>query len=147
MLGPKGVKFNQEVARMLASRPHVVLICGHYEGVDARINRYVDIEISLGDFIMTGGEPAAVAVIDCVTRLLPGVFVKDNVPDTESFSGDLLEAPHYTRPAVWRGMSVPDELLSGNHRAIEQWRLERSRALTRKFRPDLLKALEEQNGT
>ncbi|MDD4003685.1 MAG: tRNA (guanosine(37)-N1)-methyltransferase TrmD [Elusimicrobiaceae bacterium] len=145
MLGPKGERFTQNTARTLSGRPHVILLCGHYEGVDARIDRYVDMELSLGDFIMTGGEPAAVAVIDATTRLLPGVFVKDNVPDTESFSGNLLEAPHYTRPAVWRGMSVPDVLLGGNHGEVDKWRDQESLALTRSRRPDLLKTMLEDN--
>lgn len=149
MLGPKGERFSQNTARMLSQRTHVIMLCGHYEGVDARIDRYIDKEISLGDFIMTGGEPAAVAVIDATTRLLPGVFAKDNVPDTESFSGNLLEAPHYTRPAVWREMSVPDVLLGGNHAAIDKWRDQESLALTRRLRPDLLNPpmLEDNNAT
>lgn len=145
MLGPKGPRFSQSTAKMLSDRPHVIMLCGHYEGVDARIDKYVDMEISLGDFIMTGGEPAAVAVIDATTRLLPGVFVKDNVPDTESFSGNLLEAPHYTRPAVWRGMSVPDVLLGGNHSQVDKWREAEALAITKKRRPDLLNNMLEDN--
>ncbi|MFA5161678.1 MAG: tRNA (guanosine(37)-N1)-methyltransferase TrmD [Elusimicrobiales bacterium] len=136
-LGPQGEKFTQQKAAALARRKNLVLVCGHYEGVDQRFIDGCDGQISLGDFVLTGGEPAAVAVIDCVTRLLPGVFKKEEAPLIESFSDGKLEAPHYTRPAVWRGKKAPPELMSGNHAGIENWRRRQSAEITRRLRPDL----------
>ncbi|MDD2773697.1 MAG: tRNA (guanosine(37)-N1)-methyltransferase TrmD [Elusimicrobiales bacterium] len=138
-LGPQGRPFSQKEARRLSKKKHLVLVCGHYEGVDQRFIDTCDMQLSLGDFILTGGEPAAAAVIDCITRLLPGVFAKEGVSDSESFSEGLLEAPHYTRPAVWRRKKVPPELLGGNHAEIEKWRAAQSLDATRRLRPDLLK--------
>jgi len=137
VLTPKGRKFDQRTALELAAKKHLVFICGHYEGIDERVNSFADLELSIGDYVLTGGEPAAVAVIDAVTRLLPGVLKKSDATVNETFTGGLLEAPHYTRPAVWRGKKVPEALLSGNHKLIAEWRGARAGELTGKVRPDL----------
>lgn len=137
LLTPAGKVFNQKKALQLSKEKHIILVCAHYEGIDERISNYVDEKISIGDFILTGGEPAAVCIIDAVTRLLKGVIKADSL-ENESFNGNLLEAPQYTRPNVWRGHKVPDILLSGNHKKIEKWRKEESLKLTKKNRPDLL---------
>lgn len=139
LFSPKGEKFDQNRAAELSRKKHLILICGHYEGIDERINEHVDLQLSIGDYVLTGGEPAAVVVIDAITRLLPGVLRKEDATVNETFSQGLLEAPHYTRPAVWRKHKVPDVLLSGNHKLISKWRQERSLELTGKKRPDLLK--------
>ncbi|MDQ7773122.1 MAG: tRNA (guanosine(37)-N1)-methyltransferase TrmD [Elusimicrobiales bacterium] len=137
-LTPRGRKFDQALARELSKEKRLVLVCGHYEGVDERAHSLADDEISLGDFVLTGGEPAAVAVIDALTRLLPGTLKKSDAAEKESFTEPLLEAPQYTRPAVWRGKKVPAVLMSGDHAAIEAWRAKESLRLTKKRRPDLL---------
>ncbi|NLO91954.1 MAG: tRNA (guanosine(37)-N1)-methyltransferase TrmD [Elusimicrobia bacterium] len=143
VLSPHGRRFDQKTARRLAARRHVVLVCGRYEGMDARfVAAAADEELSLGDFVLTGGEAAAVAVIDSVARLLPGVLKKEEAPVLESFTGPLLEAPQYTRPSRWRGKSVPSVLLGGNHAAIEAWRRKKAQALTKRKRPDLLRNTE-----
>ena len=140
LLTPKGRPFDQKLAQALAKKKHLVFICGHYEGIDERITPLADLELSIGDYVLTGGEPAAVAVIDAVTRLIPGVLRKGDATVNETFTEGLLEAPHYTRPAVWRGKKVPDELVSGNHRLIAEWRRAQAEALTGKARPDLAPA-------
>lgn len=137
-LTPRGRKFDQALARELSKEKRLVLVCGHYEGVDERAHSLADDEVSLGDFVLTGGEPAAVAVIDALTRLLPGTLKKSDAAEKESFTEPLLEAPQYTRPAVWRGKKVPAVLMSGDHAAIEAWRAKESLRLTKKNRPDLL---------
>lgn len=137
LLTPKGRRFDQKLALRLAKKKHLVFICGHYEGIDERITPLADLELSIGDYVLTGGEPAAVAVIDSVTRLIPGVLRKSDATVNETFSDGLLEAPHYTRPAVWRGKKVPPELVSGDHKRIAQWRRDQAEALTGKTRPDL----------
>jgi len=143
VLSPHGRRYDQKTARRLAGKKHVVLVCGRYEGMDARfVEAVADEELSLGDFIITGGEAAAVAVIDSVARLLPGVLKKEEAPVLESFSEPLLEAPQYTRPARWRGKSVPAVLLGGNHAVIEAWRRKKAQALTKRKRPDLLRNTE-----
>lgn len=127
--------------RALATRPHVMLVCGRYEGFDERIRTFVDEEISLGDFVLTGGEIAAMAVIEACSRCLPGVLGNEASAREESFSPDtrgLLEYPQYTRPAEYRGLVVPAPLVSGNHAEIERWRREQSVARTKARRPDLL---------
>ncbi len=145
LLTPRGRVFNQQIAKEYSSKKHMILICGHYEGIDDRITKFVDDELSLGDFILSGGEIAAVCVIDCVSRLVKGVIRDESICD-ESFSNGLLEYPHYTRPAVWRGMRVPDVLLSGDHKSIAKWRFEKSCEITKKFRPDLYERyLNEKN--
>ena len=139
VLTPKGRKFDQRTALKLAARKHLVLVCGHYEGIDERVNSFADLELSIGDYVLTGGEPAAVAVIDAVTRLIPGVLKKADATVNETFTEGLLEAPHYTRPGVWRRMKVPEALLSGNHKLISEWRSSAAKDLTAKRRPDLIK--------
>lgn len=137
-LSPRGRLLTQQVARDLAARPAITLLCGRYEGVDERVleARGAD-EISLGDFILSGGEPAAIALLDAVVRLLPGVVGAPAGLEDESFERGLLEYPHYTRPAEWRGRTVPEMLLSGHHERIAAWRLSQSEEVTRARRPDL----------
>ncbi len=142
LMDPAGARFDQAAARRLAAVPHLVLVCGHYEGVDGRVREHlVDEALSIGDYVLTGGELAALVVLDAVARLVPGVLGNPDSLAEESFSGDdprLLEAPCYTRPATWRGWSVPEVLLSGHHARIAAWRRERALALTRRVRPDRL---------
>lgn len=138
LFDPAGRPFDQAAARRLAGLPHVVLVCGHYEGVDARVREHlVDEVVSLGDYVLTGGEYAAMIVVDAVARLLPGVLGNEHSPVEESFAADHLEYPQYTRPFVWEGHAVPEILRSGNHGAVAAWRVEESRRLTRALRPDL----------
>ncbi len=138
LTSPRGKKFSQEIAKKLAKKKHLIIVCGHYEGVDARIYPEIDLEISLGDFILTGGELAALAITDTITRLQKGTFKKDNVTTEESFENSLLEAPQYTRPEVWRRRKVPQVLLSGNHKEIAVWKQKTALEITKKFRPDML---------
>jgi len=138
LLTPQGRTFNQEIARELSGEKRLLLICGRYEGVDERVREVlVDDEISIGDYILTGGELAAAVVVDAGVRLLPGFLEEASVAE-ESFSGFLLEYPHYTRPPVFRGMAVPPVLLSGDHAAIARWRRKQALLRTRQRRPDLL---------
>ncbi len=138
LLTPQGRPFNQKRARELAEQEHLILICGRYEGVDERVrSTLVDEEISIGDFVLTGGELAAAAVVDAVVRLLPGFLAEEALAD-ESFTELLLEYPHYTRPSEYRGMEVPSVLLSGNHGEIARWRRRQSLKRTLERRPDLL---------
>ena len=142
LLSPQGRVFSQEIARELATEARITLICGHYEGVDERIRQHlVTDEISLGDFVLTGGELAAMALVDAVARLLPGVLAAGSTEE-ESHTAGLLEYPHYTRPADFRGWRVPEMLLSGNHAAIARWRRKESLRRTRARRPDLFALLE-----
>lgn len=141
-LGPKGKTFNQEMAEELAKEESLIFLCGHYEGIDERAFKEVDLEISLGDFILTGGEMAAIPVIDSVLRLVPGVLNKSESHEDESFSDGLLEYPQYTRPEVYDGKRVPDVLLSGHHANIKKYRHEESLKRTALYRPDLLDNLE-----
>jgi tRNA (guanine37-N1)-methyltransferase len=140
LLSPQGVRFDQAKARELAASGSLILICGRYEGVDERVLGWVDEELSLGDFVLTGGEIAALAVIEAAARLVPGVLGNELSAQDESFSaeGGLLEGPQYTRPPDFRGLKVPDVLLSGDHKRIAQWRREQAVARTRERRPDLL---------
>jgi len=137
LLSPRGQKYTQNIARDLAKREHIIMICGHYEGIDERVNTIVDAEISLGDFVMTGGEIAAMAVTDSVVRLLPGVLGDDRSAQDESFATGLLEYPHYTRPEEFRGLRVPDELKTGHHAEIDKWRRSEAVKKTQANRPDL----------
>lgn len=138
-LSPQGRKFNQELANELSKEEHLILLCGHYEGIDNRIvGHYVDEEISIGDFVLTGGEIPAMIIIDAVVRLLPGVLRSDESFIDESHYNGLLEYPQYTRPREFNGHFVPDILLSGNHQKIEAWRKEESLKATLLKRPDLL---------
>ena len=140
MLSPQGRQFRQSVARELSDREHLVLICGRYEGVDERVNRaLVTDEISIGDYVLSGGEPAAVVVIDSIVRLLPNALGSSTSAENDSFSKGLLDCPHYTRPAEFRGMRVPEVLLNGNHAEIERWRADMALEKTRSVREDLLK--------
>ena len=139
LLTPQGRPFTQAVARELAQLPHVALLCGRYEGVDERVRQHlVTDEISIGDYVLTGGELAALVVLDAVTRLLPGVLGDPDAPQKDSHASGLLEHPHYTRPAVFRGWEVPPVLLSGDHGKIARWRREQSLLRTLQRRPDLL---------
>ncbi|MYL63767.1 tRNA (guanosine(37)-N1)-methyltransferase TrmD [Bacillus hwajinpoensis] len=139
LMCPQGERFTQKKAEELAKEEHLVFICGHYEGYDERIREnLVTDEISIGDFVLTGGELGSMVVIDSVTRLLPGVLGNDTSAPMDSFSSGLLEHPHYTRPAEYKGMSVPDVLMSGNHEAIRKWRLKESLRRTLNRRADLL---------
>ena len=141
-LSPRGRPLRQDRVRELASGPGVVLLCGRYEGVDARvIEARGFLEVSLGDFVLSGGEIAAMALIDACVRLLPGVVGDSHSLEEESFASGLLEYPHYTRPQLWEGRAVPEVLLSGNHARIARWRQEQAMGVTRERRPDLLAAL------
>ena len=136
-LSPKGQTFKQDKAFGLLSREHLILLCGHYEGVDQRIiDLYIDEEISIGDYVLTGGELPAMVVCDCIARYVDGVISPASLTD-ETFGENGLEYPQYTRPAVYGGLEVPEVLLSGNHSEIDKWRREQSRKLTAKLRPDL----------
>lgn len=140
LLSPSGRKFDQSIARELAQQDDLLLVCGSYEGFDERVRETLtDDELSIGDYVVTNGALPAMVVIDAVTRLLPGVLGDDESSHDESFSHGLLEYPQYTRPAEFRGMKVPDVLLSGNHAEIEKWRREQAKLQTQKQRPDLLK--------
>jgi tRNA (guanine37-N1)-methyltransferase len=143
LLSPQGRLFNQQFARTLAQETRVTLICGHYEGIDERVREYlVTDEISIGDFVLTGGELAAMIVVDATSRLLPGVLGADESILEESHSGGMLEYPHYTRPPEFRGWRVPDVLLSGNHAEIARWRRKESLRRTKERRPDLYDKLD-----
>ncbi|MBQ9299188.1 MAG: tRNA (guanosine(37)-N1)-methyltransferase TrmD [Clostridia bacterium] len=143
-MGPRGKTLNQQLAQELAKEPELVILCGHYEGVDQRVlDKYIDMEVSIGDYILTGGETAAMVLIDCVSRLIPGVLGSAESVGDESFSAaGLLEYPQYTRPRVFEGMEVPEILLNGDHKKINQWRREQALIATAKLRPDLLEKAE-----
>ncbi len=138
MLSPQGRVFNQQVAFELSQKGHLAFICGHYEGIDERVRLFVDDDISLGDFILTGGEPAAICIVDAIARLIPGVVGKQESVEEESFSQGTLEYPHYTRPAVYEGYKVPEILLSGHHQNIARWRRQQALLRTLILRPNLL---------
>jgi tRNA (guanine37-N1)-methyltransferase len=140
LMSPAGRRFNQEMARQLSQESHLIVLCGHYEGVDHRvIEHLVDLEISIGDYVLTNGAIAAVVLVDAIVRLLPGVLGHERSAVDDSFSSEssTLEAPQYTRPAEFRGWKVPEVLLSGNHAEIAEWRREQSLKRTRQNRPDL----------
>jgi len=152
LLDPSGEKFNQKKARDLSRLNHLILICGHYEGVDARVQQYlVHRTISIGDYVLTGGELPAMVLVDAIVRLIPGVLEKPEALKYESFSSyrlpsksyTLLEPPQYTRPANFRGWKVPQVLLSGDHKKIQAWRLKKALERTRRLRPDLLKQITD----
>jgi tRNA (guanine37-N1)-methyltransferase len=152
LLGPAGRRFSQDVARELSRRPHLILLCGRYEGVDERVGeQLVDEEVSIGDYVLTGGEPAALVVADAVTRLVPGVLGDEEAPARDSFARGLLEHPQYTRPESFRGARVPEVLLSGDHGRVARWRRVMSLWRTWQRRPDLLETAdltpEEQKWT
>ena len=139
LLSPQGRLFSQAIAQELATREEIILICGHYEGIDERVREHLATdEISIGDYVLTGGEIAAMVVIDAVARLVPGVLGSpDSIPD-DSITSGLLQYPQYTRPALYKGWAVPDILLSGNHGEIERWRRQQALMKTLQHRPDLL---------
>jgi tRNA (guanine37-N1)-methyltransferase len=140
LLCPQGKKLNQKIAKELIKYKHLILICGHYEGIDERVRQYLaDEEISVGDYVLTGGEIPAMVLVDCLVRLLPGVLGDKNSLNFESFEGSLLEYPQYTRPAKFRNMYVPQILLSGDRKKIETWRKRQAIKRTGQRRPDLLK--------
>ena len=141
-MSPRGVPLTQALAQQLSQEERLVILCGHYEGVDQRVlDKYIDMEISVGDYVLTGGETAAMVLIDCVSRLVPGVLGSTESAGDESFSNDgLLEYPQYTRPRVFEDMEVPEVLLNGDHKKINQWRREQALLATARMRPDLLAA-------
>jgi len=148
MLTPQGQPFDQKTAAQLAGEQRLILLAGHYEGFDERIRRHLaDAEVSVGDFVLSGGEVAAMAVTDAVVRLLPGALGKDESTHEESFSDGLLEYPQYTRPREFRGWSVPEILLNGDHAKIAAWRQEQAELRTRLRRPDLWNEYEQSNRT
>ena len=138
-MSPDGEKFTQKMANRLSTLNNLIFLCGHYKGVDQRIRDHlVTMEVSIGDYVMTGGELAAVVMVDCIVRLLPGAISDETSALTDSFQDNLLAPPVYTRPAKYKGWEVPDILLSGDQKKINEWRIEQSLERTRKFRPDLL---------
>ncbi|MEI7903948.1 MAG: tRNA (guanosine(37)-N1)-methyltransferase TrmD [Candidatus Firestonebacteria bacterium] len=134
---PAGRVFNQKKAVELSKEKHLILLCGHYEGYDERLVQFFDEEISIGDYVLTGGELPAMSVIDAVTRLLPGVLGNEDSAKQDSFMDGLLDYPHFTRPADWKGLKVPEVLLNGNHAKINEWRKKEAEKRTRERRPDL----------
>ena len=139
LMSPQGRRFDQNMAEELTSENYIIMICGRYEGLDERIREHLATdEVSIGDYVLTGGELPALVILDAVTRLLPGVLGDETSPETETFSSGLLEYPQYTRPADYRGYKVPDVLLSGNHAEIEKWRRASALERTLQNRPDLL---------
>lgn len=138
LMCPQGRPFDQRMAESLSGEDDIVFICGHYEGYDERIRTLVTDEVSIGDYVLTGGELASMTMTDAVVRLIPGVLSREESHQEDSFSTGMLEYPHYTRPREYRGMKVPDVLLNGNHKLIDEWRHEQSLLRTRERRPDLL---------
>ncbi len=147
LMTPQGARLDQPMVESLVDETHLIILCGHYEGVDQRVvEALVDREISIGDYVLTNGAIAAVVLVDAVSRLLPGVLGDERSSQEESFSHpNLLEAPHYTRPPEYAGMSVPEVLLSGHHQKIAEWRLREGKARTRQNRPDLMEGVSENN--
>lgn len=138
-MSPKGRRLNQKIVNELASVEHIIILCGHYEGVDQRvIDSLIDDEVSIGDYVLTGGEIPAMALVDSISRFIPNVLGSDESASDESFMNNRLEYPQYTRPSNFRGLKVPDILLSGNHAEIQKWREEESLKITKERRPDIL---------
>ena len=138
LLTPDGVPYKQSMAKDLSLKKHLILICGHYEGFDERIRKLCDMEISIGDYVLTGGEVPAMVLVDSITRLIPGVITEESY-ENDSFQENLLDYPTYTKPRVYRDMEVPEILLSGDHQKIDEWRKNESLKKTQERRPDLLK--------
>ncbi|MCL2694969.1 MAG: tRNA (guanosine(37)-N1)-methyltransferase TrmD [Clostridiales bacterium] len=138
LLTPRGAPLCPDIAKRLANEEHLVLLCGHYEGVDERVMTIIDEEVSIGDYVLTGGELPAMVLVDCLARFVPGVLGGEMSTEEESFVNDLLEYPQYTRPADFRGLQVPEILLSGHHANIQAWRRSQAEEKTRQIRPDLL---------
>jgi tRNA (guanine37-N1)-methyltransferase len=141
LTSPRGDVYNQTWAEELAQEDHLILLCGRYEGVDERVRALITDDLSIGDYVLSGGEIASLAILDSVARLIPGVLGAEESAAEDSFTTGLLEHPHYTRPAVFRDLAAPDVLLSGHHANVRRWRRERSLKLTRQLRPDLLAAV------
>ncbi len=141
LMSPRGHRYDQKTAQKYSKLNDLVIICGHYEGIDERVNSYCDELVSIGDYVLTGGEIPAMAISDSVIRLLDGAITKESLTD-ESFNNDLLEYPQYTEPYDYEGMTIPDILYCGNHQAIEKWRRKQSLYLTKKYRPDLFEKIE-----
>ena len=146
LMTPQGERFTQAKAQALSQEPHLILVCGRYEGIDERIRYFVDEELSIGDYVLTGGERPAFVVIDAVARLIPGVLGNEASVGEESFSEGLLEYPQYTRPPVFRNLPVPEILLSGHHAKIQQWRKEMALKRTRERNPDLYRRYIQEQG-
>ncbi|MCR4959969.1 MAG: tRNA (guanosine(37)-N1)-methyltransferase TrmD [Lachnospiraceae bacterium] len=143
---PRGYTFNQNMAEDLAKEEDIIILCGHYEGIDERVLEEVVTDyISIGDFVLTGGELPAMVLVDCISRLVPGVLSNSESSEIESFSNGLLEYPQYSRPEEWHGKKVPEVLLSGHHANVEKWRLEQSLEQTKRFRPDLYETYIESH--
>ena len=139
-MSPKGKTLNQKIVKEFSKSEHLIILCGHYEGVDQRIiDKYIDQEVSIGDYILTGGELPAMVFVDSISRYIEGVLGNNESTNEESFSSEFLEYPQYTRPQEFEGMKVPEVLISGDHKKIAEWRKERSKEITLKVRPDLLK--------
>lgn len=145
LVSPQGETFKQEKAYELSTTDHIIILCGHYEGYDERIRDYFDIELSIGDYVLTGGELAAMVLTDAITRVIPDVINKDESHINDSFHNDLLEHPHYTRPRVYDGKEVPEVLLNGNHKLINEWRLNESIKKTKNVRKDLYHKYKKNN--
>jgi len=144
LLSPQGRRLDQAYAKKLSRAKHLILVCGHYEGIDERVRKHLaDEEVSIGDYVLTGGELPAMVLVDCLVRLVPGVLGDKNSLNFESFEGNLLEYPQYTRPQDFRGFKVPEILLSGDHAKIEAWRKSQALKVTQKARPDLLKKIRK----
>lgn len=141
LMSPRGRRYDQKAAQEYAKLNDLIIVCGHYEGIDERVNSYCDELVSIGDYVLTGGEIPAMAISDSVIRLLDGAITKESLTD-ESFNGDLLEYPQYTEPYDYEGMTIPDILYCGNHQAIEKWRRKQSLKLTRQYRPDLFEKIK-----
>lgn len=141
-MSPQGIPMTQGLMKALSAEPGLILICGRYEGLDERVTPQIDLEVSLGDFVLSGGELAAMVLVDAVARLLPGVLGHEGSADADSFSAGLLDHPHYTRPPLWREAAVPEVLLSGDHAKIARWRLKQALGATFLKRPDLIEKLD-----
>lgn len=141
-MSPQGKPLNTSIIKNLAKFKHLVILCGHYEGIDERIMNFIDEELSIGDYVLTGGEIPAMVLTDSVARMIPNVVKESDSVKNDSFFNGLLDYPHYTRPAVFKGLKVPEVLLSGNHEKIEKWRKAQSSERTKSRRPDLLKAVK-----
>lgn len=147
LMCPQGKVLKQPLAKKLSKEKHLIFICGHYEGVDERVRqKLADEEVSIGDYVLTGGELPAMVLVDCIVRLIPGVLGDKNSLNFESFEANLLEYPHYTRPAEFRGLKVPGVLVSGNHPKIEQWRRIQALERTKRRRPDILIHAKKRKG-
>jgi tRNA (guanine37-N1)-methyltransferase len=145
LMTPQGKTYNQEIGKNLSKKDHLIIVCGHYEGFDERIRSLVDMEVSIGDYVLTGGEIAAMAIVDSVSRLLPGVLSSNESFEEDSFYDGMLEYPQFTRPQEFMGMKVPEVLVSGNHQEVAKWRKEEALRRTKERRPDLLQNAKKKD--